>query len=65
MSWFKGHKVPEVKVEGNRFTIIPPEDEVIDVTPQRTQQQLAVRQVETLERPMPRVGSIPSHSWGA
>ena len=66
MDWFKKRHAPEVKISGNRFMIErdPDDGDIIDVTPERSDLP-AVRKLETMERPMPRVvGTIPQHSWG-
>ena len=66
MDWFRKRKAPEVKVSGNRFTIErdPDDCEIIDVTPERANLP-ALRNLETIERPAPRVvGIIPQHTWG-
>ena len=63
MRWFGGRKVPEVKVEGRRFTILPQECEVIDVDREGTNLPV-VRQAQELERLAPKAGYIPEHSWG-
>ena len=66
MDWFRKRKAPEVKISGNRFTIERDTDdcEIIDVAPVSTDLP-AVRTLETIERPAPRVvGTIPQHSWG-
>jgi hypothetical protein len=65
MSWLRDRKAPKVVVEGNKFTIVPQdEDELIDVNPEST--SLAVRrETQIPERLAPKVGTIPKHSWGA
>jgi hypothetical protein len=65
MSWFKNRTVPEVKVQGNRFEIVPANAEIIDVEAESPNLPAKRGLSPTVESPAPRVGTIPQHSWGA
>jgi hypothetical protein len=65
MSLFGGRpKASEVKVDGNRFTIMT-EPKVVDVTVQSSNLP-ALRESRSVDLvPVQRTGVIPNHSWGA
>lgn len=62
MSWFKGRTIPEVTIEDNRFTIADNPEAIRESG--EPNNLPAIRQ-PVLERPAPKVGVIPQHSWGA
>jgi hypothetical protein len=62
MSLFKRNKLPEVKIRGNRFEIVPAE--IIDV-PAESPNLPAVRPLSPTVEQLPREGTIPEHSFGA
>ena len=67
MSWFQRRNVPQVKIEGNRFSIVPEHEssEIIDVEAESVNLPAIRRSPSVTEQPAPRQGTVPWHSWGA
>jgi hypothetical protein len=65
MSWFKRNNVPKVEISGSRFAIVPEKPEIIDVEAESANLPALRKSPQPAERPEPRQGTIPAHSWGA
>ena len=67
MSWFQRRNVPQVKIEGNRFLIVPEHEspEIIDVEAEPVNLPAIRRSPSVTEQSTPRQGTVPWHSWGA
>jgi hypothetical protein len=73
MSWFKRNQAPQVKIQGNRFSIEPVTPEIIDVEAESANLPALRQSSPSAGQPAsglsqataPRQGVIPSHSWGA
>ena len=67
MSWFQRRNVPQVKIEGNRFSIVPEHEssEIIDVEAESVNLPAIRRPPSVTEQSAPRQGTVPAHSWGA
>ncbi len=67
MSWFQRRNVPQVKIEGNRFSIVPEREssEIIDVEAESVNLPAIRRSPSDTEQSVPRQGMVPAHSWGA